>query len=81
MFTNKIYGIIQGFDVRYVIYYTINTILKRFYLLKAPFILCTDLFSLYQYLIQMGSINEKRLIIDLIALRQSYENKEINDIR
>ena len=47
MLINKIYGIIQGFNVRYVIYYTINTILKRLYLLKALFILCTDLFSLY----------------------------------
>ena len=28
----------------------------------------------------MGSTNKKRLIIDLMALRQSYKNKEINDI-
>ena len=72
---------VQSFDVRYVIYYTINTILERFFLPKAPFILYTDLFSLYQYLVQMGSTNEKRLIIDLIALKQLYENKKINDIR
>ena len=29
----------------------------------------------------MGSINEKRLIIDLIALRQFYNNRENDDIR
>ena len=29
----------------------------------------------------MGSTNKKRLIINLIALKQLYENKEINDIR
>ena len=69
MFANEIYGIIQSFNVNYVIYYTINNILKRFSLFKALFVLCTDLFSLYQYLIQISSINEKRLIINLIALK------------
>ena len=29
----------------------------------------------------MGNINEKRFIINLIALKQSYENREIDDIR
>ena len=29
----------------------------------------------------MGNINEKKLIINLIALKQLYENREINNIR
>ena len=47
MFANKIYGIVQGFDIRYVIHYMVNIILKRFSLFKALFILCINLFSLY----------------------------------
>ena len=30
---------------------------------------------------QINNINEKRLIIDLIVLKQFYKNKKINDIR
>ena len=78
---SEIYGMVQGFDVGYVIHHTLNTILTRLSLPRAPLVLCTDSFSLYQCLVQMGSTNEKRLMIDLMALRQSYENREIDDIR
>ena len=78
---SEIYGMVQGFDVGYVIHHTVNTILERLSLPKAPLVLCTDSFSLYQCLVRMGSTNEKRLMIDLMALRQSYENREIDDIR
>ncbi|KAI1101557.1 hypothetical protein F4804DRAFT_315437 [Jackrogersella minutella] len=77
----EIYGMVQGFDIGYVIHRTINTILERLTLPRIPLVLCTDSYSLYQCLVQMGSTNEKRLMIDLMALRQSYENKEIDDIR
>ncbi|KAI0435731.1 hypothetical protein F4803DRAFT_567423 [Xylaria telfairii] len=72
---------VQGFDVGYVIHHTINTIIERLSLQRIPLILCTDSFSLYQCLVQMGSTQEKRLMIDLMALRQSYENREVDDIR
>ena len=72
---------VQSFNVNYVIYHTINTILKRLCLSKAPFVLYTDLFFLYQCLIQINNTNKKRLIINLITLKQFYENKEIDDIR
>ncbi|KAI1653193.1 hypothetical protein F4813DRAFT_383489 [Daldinia decipiens] len=68
---SEIYGMVQGFDVGYVIHNTINTILSRLSLPMIPLVLCTDSFSLYQCLVQMGSTNEKRLMIDLMALRQS----------
>ncbi|EKD15141.1 hypothetical protein MBM_06902 [Drepanopeziza brunnea f. sp. 'multigermtubi' MB_m1] len=44
-------------------------------------IVATDSYSFYKCLIKLGTIKEKKLIIDIIALRQSYERKEIAEIR
>ncbi|EKD13313.1 polyprotein [Drepanopeziza brunnea f. sp. 'multigermtubi' MB_m1] len=44
-------------------------------------IIATDSYLLYECLIKLGTTKEKRLIIDVIALRQSYERKEIAEIR
>jgi hypothetical protein len=38
-----------------------------------PIIVYTDLYSLYKYLVKLSTIKEKRLIIDIIALYQSYK--------
>ena len=36
---------------------------------------------MYECLVKLGTIKEKRLIINIIALRQSYERREITEIR
>ncbi|KAM4057858.1 polyprotein [Hirsutella rhossiliensis] len=46
-----------------------------------PLIVCTDSFSLYECLVKLGTTKEKRLMIDIMALRQSYERREITEIR
>ena len=60
-----------------VIKTTINSIL----LIEIPLVICTDLYSLYNYITKLGSIAEKRLIIDIMGLRQSYKRREINKVR
>ena len=45
-----------------------------------PVIVCTDSFSLYECLSKLGTTKEKRLMIDIMALRQSYEKHEIHEI-
>jgi hypothetical protein len=44
-------------------------------------IIYTDSYSLYKYLVKLRTIKEKRLMIDIMALRQSYERRELMEIR
>jgi hypothetical protein len=75
----ELYAMTNGFDVDSVIKSTIERILK----LNNPLslILCTDSKSLYDCLVKLDIISEKRLMIDLMCLRQSYERREIAEIR
>jgi hypothetical protein len=40
----------------------------------------TDSYSLYKCLVKLGTTKEKRLMIDIIGLRQSYKRREIAKI-
>ena len=44
-------------------------------------IIYTDSYSLYECLVKLRTIKEKRLMIDIIALRQSYEKRELTEVR
>jgi hypothetical protein len=46
-----------------------------------PIVVCTDSYSLYECLVKLGTTKEKRLMIDIMALRQSYKRREITEIR
>ena len=72
---------VNGFDLGFVIKQTLATICKRIDLPKIPLILCTNSYLLYQCLVQLETTSEKRLMIDIMALRQSYEGQEIDKIR
>ena len=57
------------FDLRFVIKWTLAIICKIIDLPKISLILCINSYSLYHYFIQLGTTNEKWLIIDIIALK------------
>jgi hypothetical protein len=65
----ELYAMANGFDVGSVIKSTIERILKLNNLL--PLILLMDSKSLYDCLVRLGITSEKRLMIDLMCLRQS----------
>lgn len=44
-------------------------------------IICTDSKSLFDCLVKLGTTQEKRLMIDIMSLRQSYERREIAEIK
>ena len=64
---------VHGFDVGAVLKSTIECVLAQ----SVPMILCTDSKSLYDCLVKLGTTQEKRLMVDIMCLRQSYERREI----
>ena len=67
-----------GFDTGAAIKATIEKILQ---LERLPITLCTDLKSLYDYLVKLRTTQEKRLMVDLMCLRQLYKRREIAEIK
>ena len=65
----------------YAIGSTLNMITKQLGLPTIPVIVCTDSYSLYECLVKLGTTKEKRLMIDIMAIRQSYERRELQEIR
>jgi hypothetical protein len=66
---SKIYSIVNSFNISIAIATTLRTITERLRIPAIPLIICTDLYSLYEYLIKFRTTKEKRLIINIIALR------------
>src|SRR6266702_8874133 len=63
----------------------IKTILKiitdRLELPVIPIIIYTNLYSLYKCLVKLSTTKEKRLMIDIMAFRQSYKQQELFKIQ
>ena len=49
--------------------------------ISLPLILYTDFKLIYKCLIKLGTTQEKRLIINIICLRQSYKRREIAKVK
>ena len=59
----------------------IKATLQGIFQREIPLVLCTDSRSLYDCLVKLGTTHEKRLMIDLMHLRQSYERREIAEVK
>jgi hypothetical protein len=79
--TSEIYGMVAGVDMAIAVKATIDRILARLGLPMIPIVVCTDSFSLYECLVKLGTTKGKRMMIDVMALRQSYERREIAEVR
>ena len=66
---SKFYAMVHGFNIGAVLKLIIEWVLAQ----SVPIILCTDSKSLNDYLVKLGITQEKRLIVDIICLRQFYE--------
>jgi hypothetical protein len=73
----ELYAMIHDFDVDSVLKATLTKMLD----VLISLILATDSKSLYDCLIRLDIIVEKRLMMNIMALRQSYERHEIIEIR
>jgi len=74
---SELYGMAHGFDISVAIKSTIEKMLQIDLLL----ILCTDSKSLYDCLVRLGTTQEKRLMINVMCLRQAYERRLITEMK
>jgi hypothetical protein len=67
----------HGFDIGASVKSTIDKVLR----IDLPLVLCTNSKLLYECLIKLGTTQEKRLMIDVICLRQAYKRREITQVK
>jgi hypothetical protein len=65
----EIYSMVNSFNIGITIITILRMITERLRLLVIPLVICTDSYSLYECLIKLRIIKEKRLMINIIALR------------
>jgi hypothetical protein len=73
----KLYAIAHGFDIGTAIKATVKLQLN----ISLPLILCTNFKLIYECLIKLKTTQEKRLIIDIMYLRQLYKRREIAKVK
>ena len=67
---SEIYGMVNGFDIGIAIATTLRIITERLGLPAITLVICTDSYSLYECIVKLGTTKEKRIMIDIMALRQ-----------
>ena len=65
---SEIYSIVGGVNIAITINIIIKMITEQLGFSYTPIIVYTDLYSLYECLVKLGTTKEKRLIINIIAL-------------
>jgi hypothetical protein len=78
---SELYGMMNGFDAGIALGTTLQQITSALQLPQIPVVICADSRSLYECLVKLGTTVEKRLMIDIMSLRESYERREIAEIR
>jgi hypothetical protein len=80
MLISEIYSIVIRINISFVISFTLKIITKQLKLPAIPTIVYTDSFLLYKCLVKLGTTKEKRLIINIMAIRQLYKRRELFEI-
>ena len=69
--------IVYKFDIAYLVKTTLNLILYK----DIPLVIYTNSKSLYNCLVKLGITQEKRLMIDVISMREAYKRREIAQVK
>jgi hypothetical protein len=77
---SEIYRIVAGIDMSFAISSTLKMIIEQLSIPSIPIIVYIDSFLLYECLVKLGTTKEKRLMIDIMAIQQSYERRELFEI-
>ena len=78
---SEVHGMSSGVDIAYALNGTIAQVLARLGRPAIPLIVCTDSLSLYECIVKLGTTREKRLMVDIMAMRQMYEERELVEVR
>jgi hypothetical protein len=78
---SEIYGIMNGVNTGIALATTFRLIIDQLRLPEILLIICTNFYSLYECIIKLGITQEKRLMIDVMFLRQSYKRRKITEIK
>jgi hypothetical protein len=81
MLASEIYNIIESVDIAIVINTTIKIITEQLGFPQTLIVVCTNLYLLYKCLVKLSITQEKRLIINIIVLRQLYKQRKITEIQ
>ena len=73
----ELFVMTQGFDVASIL----KSIIEEIFQIFLSMFICTDSKSLYDCLVRLGSIIEKRFMVDIMCFRESYERKKITEIK
>ena len=78
---SELYSMVAGADMAISLSTTYAMICRQFNINNFPVVIYTDSFSLYEYLVKLRTTKEKRLMINIIVLRQLYERRELTEVR
>ena len=78
---SELYGMVAGIDMAISLSTTLRCITEQLGIGAIPTVVCTDSYSLYECMVKLGTTQEKRLMIDIMAIRQSYERREVSEMR
>ena len=59
----------------------VKSIINKALEIDLPLVIYIDSKSLYECLVKLGTTQEKRLMIDVMCLRQAYERREIAEVK
>jgi hypothetical protein len=81
MLASEVYVMAYGVNITIAIGITIIKIANCLNVAKVPIIVCIKFFSFYECLMKLGTIKEKKLIIDIMVMRHTYEHQKIYNVR
>ena len=77
----ELHVIVARVDMLISLATTIDIITSRLSIPKLLTVVYIDFLSLYECIIKLRTTKEKRLMIDIIVIRQSYKRRELTEMR